>query len=232
MGAVQFIENMDRSSLTISDDEFEKNVEAAVSAIAEKHQTASPDHQHQTVFSEKTGLHFPGEPSARRRSTDAAEGSTPRRATSPYEGESQDGAAITGLLRTIQKPLSTIGRMFSDEANPLSSAAASAPRSQGFQDRQLPRPPYLDAPPSPRVLLPPPPPPPPPQQQQQSSSETLARRALPAEEAAARQASAEAAEARRLHRAEHTNVVETLAGMFPDLDRDVISDVVYQKQGR
>ena len=51
-------------------------------------------------------------------------------------------------------------------------------------------------------------------------------------EAAARQASAEAAEAQRLHRAEHSNIVETLAGMFPDLDLDIISDVVYQKEGR
>ncbi len=55
---------------------------------------------------------------------------------------------------------------------------------------------------------------------------------LSAEEAAARQASAEVAEAQRLHRAEHANIVETLAGMFPDLDRDIISDVVYQKEGR
>ena len=58
------------------------------------------------------------------------------------------------------------------------------------------------------------------------------RQRLSAEEAAARQASAEAAEAQRLFRAEHANVVETLAGMFPDLDREVISDVVYQKEGR
>lgn len=61
---------------------------------------------------------------------------------------------------------------------------------------------------------------------------TAARHALSAEEAAARQASAEAAEAQRLHRVEHANIVETLAGMFPDLDRDIISDVVYQKEGR
>jgi hypothetical protein len=53
-----------------------------------------------------------------------------------------------------------------------------------------------------------------------------------AEDAAARQASAEAAEAHRIQRAEHTNVVETLAGMFPDLDREIISDVVVQKEGR
>ncbi|KAL1643745.1 hypothetical protein SLS58_004761 [Diplodia intermedia] len=36
MGAIQFIENLDRTSLTITDEEFEKNVEAAVSAIAER----------------------------------------------------------------------------------------------------------------------------------------------------------------------------------------------------
>lgn len=53
-----------------------------------------------------------------------------------------------------------------------------------------------------------------------------------AQEAAARQASAEAAEARRIQRAEHRTVVETLCGMFPNLDREVIDDVVRQKQGR
>jgi hypothetical protein len=55
---------------------------------------------------------------------------------------------------------------------------------------------------------------------------------MSAEDAAARQASAEAAEAHRIQRAEHSNVVETLAGMFPDLDREIISDVVTQKDGR
>lgn len=63
-------------------------------------------------------------------------------------------------------------------------------------------------------------------------SRPSSRHHLSAEEAAARQASAEAAEAQRLHRAEHQNVVETLSGMFPDLDREIISDVVVQKQGR
>lgn len=210
MGAIQFIENMDRSSLTISDDDFERNVEAAVSAIAEKHQAASPV-VHQSTFNEKTGL---GESSGRP-STDGAEGSTPRRSTSSYDGESQDGAAISGLLRTIQKPLSTIGRIFGDEGS-SSSGPGSAPRSPGLPDRQSPRPNFRDE----HAAL---------QHQQQ---QLLAKHALPAEEAAARQASAEAAEAQRLHRAEHANVVETLAGMFPDLDKEIISDVVYQKQGR
>ncbi|GAB0132966.1 hypothetical protein EsDP_00001386 [Epichloe bromicola] len=216
MGAIQFIENMDRSSLTISDDEFENNVEAAVSAIAEKHQATSPVLQ-QTTFNEKTGLHAGG--STGRPFMDAAGGSTPRRSTSSYDGESQDGAAISGLLRTIQKPLSTIGRIFSDETTSPTSGPGGAPRSPGLPDRRSPQLNHRDMSPSSHLT---------PQQQQ----EALARHALPAEEAAARQASAETAEAQRLHRAEHANVVETLAGMFPDLDRDIISDVVYQKQGR
>ena len=63
-------------------------------------------------------------------------------------------------------------------------------------------------------------------------SEPQTRQRMLVEEAAARQASAEAEEARRLHQVEHANIVDTLASMFPDLDRDVISDVVHQKQGR
>ena len=55
---------------------------------------------------------------------------------------------------------------------------------------------------------------------------------MSAEDAAARQASAEAEEARKIQRQEHQVVVETLAGMFPDLDRDVIDDVVRLKEGR
>jgi hypothetical protein len=55
---------------------------------------------------------------------------------------------------------------------------------------------------------------------------------LDAQDAAARQASAEDAQARRIQRAEHNNVVETLANMFPNLDRDVIDDVVRMKEGR
>lgn len=65
MGAIQFIENLDRTSLTISDEEFEKNVEAAVSAITEGHEQApsppprpprQPSHVH---ISEKSGISPP-----------------------------------------------------------------------------------------------------------------------------------------------------------------------------
>ncbi len=207
---------MDRTTLTITDEEFEKNVEAAVSAIAEKHRAASPPPPEQ--LSEKVPSSLlppgPGEASTARRSYDAQSGepSTPRRSTS---SEGDDGVAITGLLRSIQRPLSTIGRMFSEDAN---EPPAMPPRPQD--------PNHLSPRPSADM-------------ERRMSGDAGGPGApghhqhhLSAEEAAARQASAETAEAQRLHRAEHHNVVETLAGMFPDLDKDIISDVVYQKQGR
>ncbi|KAM0564254.1 hypothetical protein ACHAPJ_000464 [Fusarium lateritium] len=200
MGAVQFIENMDRTTLTITDEEFEKHVEEAVSAIAEKHAQSPPVTQ-QPTFNEKAGPP-PGESSAR----PSLEG--PRRSTSNDEYNGEEKAAITGLLKTIQKPLSSIGRMFSDEPGPsLEAGPSSAPRTPAPQER-------------------------PSREEPREPQQPPSKHALSAEEAAARQASAEAAEAQRLSRAEHANVVETLAGMFPDLDKEVISDVVYEKEGR
>lgn len=216
MGAIQFIENMDRTTLTITDEEFEANVEAAVSAIAEKHRTESPPPP--PSQSEKpSSLQPPGVTGSSSSSTrpsldvDAAlRPSTPRLSSSSNEGResgeysaSEEKAAITGLLRTIQKPLSTIGRIFSDDgAAPVEAGGSGAPGPA-----RTPQP-------------------------ERNEGDVRARQVLSAEEAAARQASAEVAEAHRLHRAEHANVVETLAGMFPDLDREIISDVVYQKEGR
>ncbi|KAM0486959.1 hypothetical protein ACHAPX_000226 [Trichoderma viride] len=204
MGAIQFIENMDRTSLTITDEDFEKNVEAAVSAIAEKHQALSPkrpqDQQQQQIFNEKSR---PPESSY-----DGAGPSAPRRSTDQNDTDNLT-APITGLLRTIQNPLTTIGRMFSDDG-----ASSSAPRSP---------PPPIGRPLGFPENVP---------LHNEDRRRSDSRYPLPAEEAAARQASAEVAEAQRLHRAEHTNIVETLAGMFPDLDKDIISDVVYQKEGR
>ncbi|KAI1450379.1 hypothetical protein F5Y02DRAFT_426607 [Annulohypoxylon stygium] len=210
MGAIQFIENMDRTTLTISDEEFDKNVEAAVSAIAEKHraeeQPPAPAPS-QPQLSEKSGLYPPGS-SSTRPSLEIDGSNTLRRSLSSNDGNDsgEEGPAISGLLRSIQKPLSSIGRMFSEDT---SVAGPSSPiRTSSDTPRLSPRP-SMDRRPS-----------------------TDLRQRLSAEEAAARQASAEVAEAQRIHRAEHNNVVETLAGMFPDLDRDIISDVVYQKEGR
>jgi len=212
MGAIQFVENMDRTTLTITDEEFESNVEAAVSAIAEKHRAASPPLPPAPPLSEKTGytLQPPsvGESSTTRLSLDSdARPGTPRMSTSS-EGNEDEKAAISGLLRTIGRPLSTIGRMFSDEGTTAAGPSGRSPVHTPQPEGRSPRP------------------------STEGSARPSSRHALSAEEAAARQASAETAEAQRLHRAEHANIVETLAGMFPDLDRDIISDVVYQKEGR
>src|SRR4051812_39260411 len=91
MGAIQFIENMDRTTLTISDEDFEANVEAAVSAIAEKHRAESPPPP--PPLSEKpASLQPPGAeeagPSSARPSLDADASLrpvSPRRSTSSNE---------------------------------------------------------------------------------------------------------------------------------------------------
>ncbi|KAM3071403.1 hypothetical protein ACMFMG_008998 [Clarireedia jacksonii] len=218
MGAVQFIENLDRTTLTISDEEFERNVEAAVSAIAEKHQAETAQPSSPTQLSEKP---TPSRPEVMPQHSMEGESSTHRRSTSSneYEGDGSDEkAAMSGLLRTIQKPLSSIGRIFSDDSSQNYNGPARTP-NPGNTPRMTP---------SPRVSMDGTQP----QQRNPSSREPSARSKMTAEDAAARQASAEAAEAHRLQRAEHANVVETLAGMFPDLDRDIISDVVTQKEGR
>lgn len=217
LGAVQFIENLDRTSLTISDEEFEKNVETAVSAIAEKHRSlelaAPPPPPPKQQVNEKSGAG----PSHARKSTDE-----PRQSTSSYAGSENDDTnekgPVPGLLRSIQRPLSTIGRIFGDDG---SSAQTPPPRSPHLSpNRQNNRSSEQQRQPSPQRPT------------AIAAQEAALMRSLHAEEAAARQASAEAAEVQRMERAEHANVVETLAGMFPDLDRELISDVVAQKNGR
>jgi hypothetical protein len=221
MGAIHFIENLDRTTLTISDEEFEVNVEAAVSAIAERHQAkeASPP-QSPARLSEKAAL---SRPEVTRRRSGDGEPSTPRKSTPSIDGNGLDGgdekAAMTGLLRTIQRPLTSIGRIFSDDGSTSQSGPARTPLPGSTPRISPSRRENTDRTRSP--LRP-----------TTNSGEERSRSRLNAEDAAARQASAEAAEAHRLQRAEHANIVETLAGMFPDLDRDVISDVVTQKNGR
>ena len=216
MGAIQFIENLDRTSLTIPDEDFEKNVELAVSAIAEKHQEEPrPPRMHSPRplsgphLSEKSAL---SQPEVVPRNSIEAEYSSPWRNTSskgpPTNGPAkfEEGAAVSGLLKTIQKPLTSIGRIFSEEPGTQSNP-------------QPPRPPQRL---SPAVFQPP-----------RSSNEINVahrqgdqllpsqeltanqKRRVSAEDAAASQASAEAAEAQRIQRAEHQNIVESVWQTWP-----------------
>ncbi|BCR95915.1 guanine nucleotide exchange factor VPS9 [Aspergillus luchuensis] len=208
-GAIQFIETLDRTSLTVSDEEFERSVEAAVSAIAQQNRES------ETLERQSSGRSGEGSQSAPRSSADTQRTAV-RKETS--QSSDEDSAPVAGLLRTIQKPLSTIGRIFSDEPDspqdrPAQSAASprltpnvyQPPRNSSEGRRSAERPRSAASPQVPRA---------------------------DAQDAAARQANAEDAEARRIHRAEHNNVVETLCNMFPNLDRDVIDDVVKIKGGR
>ncbi|THC87674.1 hypothetical protein EYZ11_012879 [Aspergillus tanneri] len=211
-GAIQFIETLDRTSMTVSDEEFERNVEAAVSAIAEKNrELESVNPKINTERSAESSQ------AASRASADIQRG---RREA--VQSSDEDIAPVVGLLRTIQKPLSTIGKIFSDEPDspveqPIQPAATPAATPQPGVPPRL----------SPNVYQPPRH-----SGEERRPSAERPRRVLDAQDAAARQASAEDAEARRIQRAEHNNVVETLSNMFPNLDRDVIDDVVKIKEER
>ncbi|KAE8398633.1 guanine nucleotide exchange factor Vps9 [Aspergillus pseudonomiae] len=209
-GAIQFIETLDRTSLTVSDEDFERNVEAAVSAIAQQNRESESLEPKSTQRSQSTPRSSVDVPRGRREAT---------------QSNDEDNAPVAGLLRTIQKPLSTIGRIFSDE-----------PDSQ--EERRTP--PATSSPVSPSPRLNPNVYQPPRNSGEERRSGERSRnvsqprraRTHDAQDAAVRQASAEDAEARRIQRVEHNNMVETLSNMFPNLDRDVIDDVVKMKEGR
>jgi hypothetical protein len=221
MGAVQFIENLDRTSLTISDEDFEKNVEAAVSAIAERHseeeskqQLNRPPPSPRLQPSEKSAI---SRPEVTPRNSLEAEQSTPRRSTSSRNGaksdsEGEENAAMT-VLRTIQRPLSTIGRIFSDEGSTSNNAQSTT--QPATTPRLSPAPRIEEAQPR--------------RSQEQALQEN---QRVSAEDAAARQASAEAEQARKIRAREEATVVETLSGMFPALDKEIILYVVRANEGR
>lgn len=212
MGAIQFIENLDRTTLTVSDEEYEKNVEAAVSTIAEGHEKELPLPPNHTLINEKSTL---SRPEVTQSNAMEAQYSVSKRPTSTRDAMQssatsdgvEDNAAVAGLLRTIQRPLSTIGRIFSEDgtsqhrpSSPARSTTTNAPTPQPGMARRL----------SPAVFRPP---------ENSEESQRFTERSqeeevrqdthrLNAEDAAARQASAETAEAQRIQRIEHTNVVE------------------------
>lgn len=217
-GAIQFIESLDRTTLTVSDEDFERNVESAVAQIAEQNRQAE-QFSPVTAIAEKSSL---AEPELTpRNSMDVTSRSPIRRDPNRQNSASGDGSedSVTGLLRTIQRPLSTIGRIFSDQDTLSSQEQQRQPRASPTPNPPLP--PRL----SPSVFQPPP-------SGSQAAGTPPPGAPYDAQEAAARQASAEAAEARRISRVEHRTVVETLCGMFPNLDKEVIDDVVRQKEGR
>lgn len=148
----------------------------------------------------------------------------PRKSTSSHETDIGDGgdekAAMGGLLRSIQNPLSSIGRIFADDSPTVQGNGPARTPLKDSSPRLSPAPRRsTDRPLSP-------------QRPTEASHDAASRNRVYAGDAATIQASTGVAEAHRLQSSEHENVVETLCGMFPDLDRELISDVVVQKNGR
>ena len=182
--------------MTVSDDEFEKHVEAAVSAIAEQNKQEELKLQQYSQISGGSGLSKMDVTPFTSMEGDLSAGG--KSAVDAVDG-TDEKAAVGGLLRTIQRPLSSIGRMFSEEAPSTQHTGNLRVQAVSIHPPETPR--RL----SPAGF-----------QQPRSSSEMRSSGEEPrartpqysAEDAAARQASAEVAEAHRIQRAEHNDVVE------------------------
>ena len=210
MGAIQFIENLDRTSLTVSDEDFEHNVELAVSRITERRRNQASDSTDPTQVSEKSSLSIP---QITRQDMVESDRLLPNRKDPMYPSNGQsyssqndsDGNPVAGLLRNIQRPLSNIGRMFSDQ-QPSAQRSTNPPYSANsdLPPRRL----------SPAIFHPPR------QSEDDERPESESKVSGPslqtqnctaAQTAAARQASAEAAEAQQIQAAEHSNVVKLVS---------------------
>jgi len=234
---------LDRSNLTVSEEEFDRNVEAAVSEIAEreaqeeKRQSAKQTRSSGASTSAKARDTLSEKPLPDRPSTGQNSSTDPeKRPLGATDGPNESSDPVGGLLRTIQKPLSSIGRIFSDDGSTPTlnnntrshGGSLDTDRSSiGILPSQSQRSGFMHRHKTPQTSVEEHPLPPtqqqPPQQVYVQETGTDFRSQ---DQGAALQASAEADEAYRIMRAEHSTVVDTLSGMFPDLDVDLISDVV------
>lgn len=199
-GAISFIEALDRSSLSISDEEFSKNVDSSVkimSAKAQKIIDENNSNRNPPLTPDLTGVSVPASPKGANQSIS----SKPEKALTPGKsGNSSPSGSLTpsavlqnsaGLLTAPFRSLSKI--LSTESVSPVLSP--SPPNETKVNDtKQLPK--------------------------------------TSPEELAARQISAEEEEARRISNLEFESVVETLSQMFSILDRDIIKDIVIEKQGR
>ena len=190
--------------MTVSDEEFEEHVEAAVSAIAEQNKQEELKSQQYSPVSRDSGL---SKMDATPRTSMEGDFSAGGKSAADAIDGTDEKAAVSGLLRTIQRPLSSIGRIFSEEAFTPQATGNLRVRSVPAHPPETPR--RL----SPAVFQPPRS-----SNESKTSGEELQIRSpqFSAEDAAARQASAEVAEAYRIQRAEHNDVVEYATCMNRD----------------
>ncbi|KAK9235669.1 hypothetical protein V1525DRAFT_256650 [Lipomyces kononenkoae] len=216
-GALSFIESLDRTALNITDEEFEERVVQSVAMIQEK-----ADRNDERTDTSSSSPVSSSAPAALRARTQTP----PSRPFSPADmADVASGVASQvqeALSATFTAPFKQFSKLFdSDETDADEERKRSIlSRARNFRDRasSTSQPALSQSP-------------------QQSNSNDHRRTTSTASQidltsAAASQASEEAREAQQRERQEHKNVVETLQQMFPNLDIEVIEDVVSQKHGR
>lgn len=216
-GAVSFIETLDLTSLSITEEEFNRNMDAA--ELAKK--------KAQSVRSEST--HPPSTPER-----SATPDPSSRRLDSPraQSGNLTPSAVLQNSAGLLAVPFKSFTKFFDAEpsspptkpATPAIEGTIIQPDQETLQDssRKL-----HEAAAHEKQML---------QQQRAGDFFTpppdASNSRLSPEELAARQVSAEEEEARRISRKEFKSVVNTLSQMFPALDRNIIVDVATETQGR
>ncbi|KAJ8097950.1 hypothetical protein POJ06DRAFT_25751 [Lipomyces tetrasporus] len=214
-GAISFIETLDRNSLNITDEEFEERVVQSVAMIQEKADRSIE------LSDTPTSPVTPTSPASLRMRTQTP----PSRPFSPADmADVASGVASQvqeALSATFTAPFKQFSKLFdSDDTDEEEHKQSIISRTRNFARRASST--------SQQART---------QSPQQQTSNDHQRSVSSSSQSdpsatAARQASEEAREAKRIEQQEHKDVVETLYQMFPNLDMDVIEDVVTQKQGR
>ncbi|KAK9247434.1 hypothetical protein V1506DRAFT_531919 [Lipomyces tetrasporus] len=214
-GAISFIETLDRNSLNITDEEFEERVVQSVAMIQEKADRSIE------LSDTPTSPVTPTSPASLRMRTQTP----PSRPFSPADmADVASGVASQvqeALSATFTAPFKQFSKLFdSDDTDEEEHKQSIISRTRNFARRASST--------SQQART---------QSPQQQTSNDHQRSVSSSSQSdpsatAARQASEEAREAKRIEQQGHKDVVETLHQMFPNLDMDVIEDVVTQKQGR
>lgn len=215
-GAVSFIETLDRSNLSISDEEFNKKVDESVKTLSNK-----------TLLTPKTGDNQDNDKNPPLTPTQTH---TPERAQSPANsvikrlgtpigsGSLTPSAVLQNSAGLFAAPFKSLGCFFEGET--VSRTPTPASDSEQIPSYDSSKPPST---PETGIFT---------ETKEDAKKQGVENSKLSPEELAARQISAEEQEARRISQLEFESVVETLSQMFPGLDREVIVDVVTEKEGR
>lgn len=203
-GAVSFIETLDRSNLSISDEEFNEKVDESVKTMASKTQSMAAASKNS-----KNPPHTPTDSRTPERTESPSDSAIKRRGTPVASGSLTPSAILQNSAGIFTAPLKSLGRFF--ESDPALQDSTPQTEQSDPVSTDTPTPPSVPSTDKPKPKT---------------------NDGLSPEELAAQQISVEEQEAQRISRLEFENVVQTLSQMFPGLDKEVITDVVTEKQGR